>query len=121
MRTSLSRYYKFVAPALLALLATLITAVQQGTFDGPAFEVGFAGLTAATLAFLVTNTAVGVSRYLKALVPTLTTAVALGIHYLVASEFNAVDARIALAGGLAALVTLLVPNTPAVGDAPVRR
>jgi hypothetical protein len=104
-------YLKFVRPALLALAATAVAAISQGTFDGPAFEIGFVGLAAASISFMVTNATGGIQAYMKAIAPAALTAIGILVHYTIASEFNAVDLRIALAGGLAALVTLVSKNT----------
>jgi hypothetical protein len=113
-----SPYLKFVAPALLALVATLVTAIAEGTLDGVAFEVGFVGLAAATVAFIVTNDVRGLGRYAKSLAPAVLAGVAIGIHYLVTGEFNEVDARAAISAGVAVAVTFIVPNT---GNDPVVR
>ena len=103
-------YAKFIYPAFAAVVATLILWATEGALNKPQLEVGLLGLLAATLAFVSTNASEGVRRVMKAIVPAVLTIAVVGIHYLVAGEFDNEAWRLAIAGFGAALITLVVPN-----------
>jgi len=103
-------YAKAVAPAFLALLAVVIHAASSGTIDRLELEIAVVGLLAASVAFGVDNAPAGVRGYAKSLAPAVLTAVGVGIHFLVAGEWDQQAWAIAATGLGSALVTLLVPN-----------
>lgn len=106
-----SPFSKFVTPALLALFATVMTAITEGEFDLSALEVGFFGLASAIASFLVVNGPTGIRRYAKALAPAVLALVGIGLHTLFTGDFNESDTRAAIVMGLSAVVTFIVPNT----------
>ena len=107
-------YAKFVTPAVLAIVVACLAAIQNGEFDLPALQIGFYGLVAATVTFLVTNGPKGLRRFTKALAPALLALVGLGLDYLFTDTFNEGETRAAIAMGLAALVSYAVPNAGAI-------
>lgn len=106
----LNPYLKFVTPALLAVFATVLTAIEQGSINLTALEVGFYGLLAATISFVVTNGPTGFRKYAKALAPAALAVVSVVLHYVFSGELNESETRAAVVMGLSALVTLWVPN-----------
>lgn len=112
-------YLKFIAPALATIALTLVTAIEKGHLDGPAFEIGFVGLVASTVSFIVTNGSTGVKRYMKALAPAVLGLAAVAGHYLVTGDWNDHDTRAAVVVGCTSIITLLVPNAK-VSPTPLR-
>lgn len=111
---SMSEYLKAIGPALTALAMTLITAVNVGAFDVAAIETGVVGLAAALVSLIVTNTRQGVRRYMKAIAPAVLTLIGVAVHALLTGELgDPAEVRMAVAGGLSALVALILPNVPA--------
>lgn len=108
-----SPYMKFAGASLVTFLLVLVAWVQQGTLDGPAFELGFMGLAASSLTFWITNASRGVAKYAKAVYPAALAAFAIGVHYVVSGgEFSEVDLRAAIAAGLTALIVAGLGNAP---------
>lgn len=101
-------YGKAVTPAVLALLAAIITAATTGQIAG--LEVAVVGLLAASVTFGLDNAPDGLRAYAKSIAPAALTVVAVPVHFLLTGEWNAAEWTIATTGLGSALVAFLVPN-----------
>lgn len=107
-------YLKFIAPAVVTVVAAIITGVLTGNWNMLEMEIMVVGLLGATLSFILTNSSRGVKRYAKALGPALVTLLGFGVHYLFTQEWDRTEMAGVLTGLLVSFVALIVPNQPEV-------
>ena len=105
-------FAKAVVPAVAAVLAALVHGLVTGGIRSVELEVAIMGLVAAAVAYSVGNAPSGLLAYAKAILPALVTVIAVIVHWAVWGAWDADQWAIALSGLGAALVTLLLPNTP---------
>lgn len=101
-------YAKAVTPAVLALVAAIVTATTTGQVAG--LEVAVAGLLAASVTFGVDNIPVGLRAYAKSLTPAILTVIAVPVHFLVTDSWDTAEWTLAITGLGSAVVAFLVPN-----------
>lgn len=101
-------FQKAIAPALLGVLAIIISWVSTGDFTKGEFLIALGGLVSSVGVYVVPN--IATNPFLKSLVPAFLGLVTVAQRTIEAGAFDVVDARIAIGALLTSVVVWFIPN-----------